>query len=64
MKFITVSELKNKATQIISELQKTKGELIITKNGKPVVLMELISEDAFMLREKAEESNKKTDTVE
>lgn len=37
MKFITVSELKNKATQIVTEIEKNREEVIVTKNGKPVV---------------------------
>ena len=36
MKFITVSELRNKATQIVTEIEKNKGEVIVTKNGKPL----------------------------
>lgn len=52
MKFITVSELKNKATQIVTEIEKTRGEVIVTKNGKPVVLMRFITDEAFSLKEK------------
>ena len=39
MKFVTVSELKNKATQIVSEIENSREEVIVTKKGKPVVLM-------------------------
>lgn len=49
MKFITVSELKNKATQVVTELEETKGEIIVTKNGKPVVLMQFITDESLSL---------------
>ncbi len=39
MKFITVTELKQKATQIVSEIVSTQQCFTVTKNGKPVVLM-------------------------
>ena len=52
MKFITVTELRNKATQIITEIEKSREEVIVTKNGKPVVLMQFISNEAFSLKEK------------
>lgn len=52
MKFITVTELKQKATQVISGIESTKEEVIITKNGKPIVLMKFITEDRFILDER------------
>jgi antitoxin (DNA-binding transcriptional repressor) of toxin-antitoxin stability system len=51
MKFITVSELKNKATQIVSEIESSRGDVIVTKNGKPVVLMRFIADGVFSLKE-------------
>ncbi len=51
MKFITVSQLKNKATQIVSEIEDSREEVIVTKNGKPVVLMKFITDEAFSLKE-------------
>jgi prevent-host-death family protein len=51
MKFITVTELKNRATQIVSEIESSKEEVIVTKNGKPVVLIRLISGNEFLLKE-------------
>ena len=51
MKFITVTELKAKATQIVTEIESTKEEMIITKNGKPVALMRFVNEHDFMLKE-------------
>ncbi len=51
MKFVTVSELKNKATQIVTEIENAREEVIVTKNGKPVVLMKFITDEAFSLKE-------------
>jgi prevent-host-death family protein len=39
MKFVTVTELKLKATQVVSEIESSKEEVVVTKNGKPVVIM-------------------------
>ena len=50
MKFITITELKQKATKIVAEIERTKEEVVVTKNGKPVVLMKLIHEEAFSLK--------------
>lgn len=52
MKFITVTELKQKATQIVSEIESMKQPVVVTKNGKPIVLMKFISDEAFELKEK------------
>lgn len=51
MKFITVTELKQRATQIVSEIESTREEVIVTKNGKPAVLMRFVSDEAFSLKE-------------
>lgn len=50
MKFVTVSELRLKATQIVSEIESTGEEVIITKNGKPVVLIRPVEETEFELK--------------
>tara|TARA_Y100000294_G_scaffold177314_1_gene202257 strand:- start:1143 stop:1331 length:189 start_codon:yes stop_codon:yes gene_type:complete len=50
MKFKTVSELRLKATEIVREIQESGEEVIVTKNGHPVVLMQPIGEDAFLLK--------------
>lgn len=55
MKFITVSELRNKATQIVTEIEQSREEIIVTKNGKPVVLMKFITDEAFSLKENENE---------
>ena len=59
MKFITVSELKNKDTQIVTEIEKNSEEVIVTKNGKPVVLMRLITDEVFSLKEDSKEMERK-----
>lgn len=51
MKFITVTELKQRATQIVSEIESSKEEIVVTKNGKLVVLMKYITEEAFTLKQ-------------
>jgi hypothetical protein len=50
MKFITVSELRLKATQIVKELEEKKEEIVVTKNGKPIVLMKFIDDTVFELK--------------
>lgn len=52
MRFLTVTELKQRATQIVSEIEATKEEVVVTKNGKPVVLMQSVGDEAFTLKEK------------
>ncbi len=49
MRFITVTELKQRATQIVSQIQEGGEEMVITKNGKPVVLMRLVDEREIVL---------------
>ena len=49
MRFITVTELKQRATQIVSQIQEGGEDMVITKNGKPVVLMRLVDEKELVL---------------
>ncbi|OGW10890.1 MAG: hypothetical protein A2W77_02140 [Nitrospinae bacterium RIFCSPLOWO2_12_39_16] len=49
MKFITVTELKQRATQIVADIETTREEVIITKNGKPVVLIRPVEAKEFKL---------------
>lgn len=59
MKFITVSELRLRATQIVKEVASTKEEIVVTKNGKPVVMIRFIDDTAFELkRSRAAEAEK------
>jgi PHD/YefM family antitoxin component YafN of YafNO toxin-antitoxin module len=50
MKFVTVSELRASATRIVSEIEATKEPVAVTKNGKPVVLMQFVTDEAFGLK--------------
>jgi len=52
MKFITVTELRLRATEVVREIEETKEEVIVTKKGKPVVLMQFVSDEVFSLKEK------------
>jgi prevent-host-death family protein len=52
MKFITVSELRLRATEVVREIEDTREEVIVTKKGKPVVLMQHITDEAFSLKPK------------
>ena len=54
MKFITVTELKQRATQIVSEIESSGEEVVVTKNGKPVVVIQAVSDDAFILKPREE----------
>ena len=58
MKFITVSELRLRATEIVREIEETREEVIVTKRGKPVVLIKFITDEAFSLKEKENEKGK------
>ena len=49
MRFVTVTELKQLATQIVSQIQANGEEVVITKNGKPVVLMRIVDEKEIVL---------------
>ena len=57
MKFKTVTELRLKATEIVRQIEESGEDVVITKNGHPVVLMQTIGEDAFLL--KKEKINKR-----
>jgi prevent-host-death family protein len=49
MRFVTVTELKQRATQIVSQIKANGEEIVITKNGKPVVLMRSVDEKELVL---------------
>ncbi len=55
MKFLTVTELRLKATEIIREIEQTGEEIVITKKGKPVVLMQFITDEIFSIKKPKEE---------
>jgi PHD/YefM family antitoxin component YafN of YafNO toxin-antitoxin module len=52
MKFITITELRLKATEIVREIEDKKEDVVITKKGKPVVLMQFITDEVFRLKGK------------
>ena len=52
MKFYTVSELRAHAPRIVSEIEETREEVVITKKGKPTVLIRLLDEGEFELKPK------------
>jgi PHD/YefM family antitoxin component YafN of YafNO toxin-antitoxin module len=52
MKFFTVSELRLRATEIVRQIASTREDVIVTKNGKPVVVMKFITEEAFRLKDR------------
>jgi hypothetical protein len=55
MKFITITELRLKATEIVREIEDAKEDVIVTKKGKPVVLMQFITDEVFSLKGKEKE---------
>ena len=54
MKFLTVTELRLKATEIIREIEQTGDDVVITKKGKPVVLMQRVTDEVFTLKKPKE----------
>jgi prevent-host-death family protein len=50
LKFVTVSELRAQAPRIVTELETTGEEVIVTKKGKPVVLMRPVKAGEFELK--------------
>ncbi len=40
VRFITITELSKRATAIVSEAERTGKQIVITKKGKPVALLE------------------------
>jgi prevent-host-death family protein len=49
-KFLTVTELAQRTTGIIRELETSGEEVIITKRGKPVAVIRTFSEHDFSLK--------------
>ncbi len=59
MKFITITELRLKATEIVREIEDTREEMIVTKKGKPVIMMQFITDEAFSLKENGKKAAEK-----
>ncbi len=47
LRFVTVTELKALATAIVTEVEKTKRAVVITRNGKPVCILQPVKEQEF-----------------
>jgi len=58
MRFVTVSDLKQRATQIVTEIMATGEEVVITKNGRPVVLLRTVEEKEFALASKEKKGDR------
>ena len=54
MKFMTVTELRLKASEVIREIEQTGEDIVITKKGKPVVLMQRITDEVFSIKKSKE----------
>ena len=54
MKFITVTELRLKATEVVRNIEETREEVIVTKRGKPVVKMEFITGNDLQIKKREE----------
>ena len=50
MRFVTVTELRLLATQIVSAIEETGEEVVVTKRGKPVVVLGPVDEAEFKLK--------------
>jgi len=53
-----VSELRADAPKIITELEKTGQEVVITKKGKPVAILQRATQERFMLKPEEDEKQK------
>jgi len=51
LRFITVSELRQQATKVVAGIVDTKEDVIVTRNGKPVVHMRFTHDDEFSISE-------------
>jgi prevent-host-death family protein len=49
LRFVTVTELQQRATAIVAEVERTGKQVIITKNGKPVVMIQRVTEEELSL---------------
>jgi len=59
MKFLTITELRLRATEIVRDIETSMEDVVVTKKGKPVVLMRFISDEEFSLKEKQKVDEKK-----
>ena len=47
--FKTVTELKQKASEFVSQVEGSNKKIIITKNGKPVAVLQRVTEEELSL---------------
>ena len=59
LKFRTVTELKQQATAIVAEVVRTKQQIVITKNGRPVAVISPAQESNFDYQEEPRKKNHK-----
>jgi len=52
LKFITISELKSNAKKILTEVQRTGKQVVVTLNGKPIVILGPAPEENFEFQAK------------
>ncbi len=45
LKFTTVTELKQKTSEFVSEVERTGKQIIITRNGIPVAVLQRVTEE-------------------
>lgn len=58
LKFVTISELKSGAKQILEEVSRTGKRVTVTVNGKPIAIISLAREEGFSYVEKKEPTRK------
>jgi prevent-host-death family protein len=44
LKILTVTELQRQLLEVVREIEKTGKEVVISRNGKPVVIMQRVTE--------------------
>ncbi len=52
VRFVTVTELKKLATAMVTEVEAKHSDIVITRNGKPVAILQRILEKDFALLKK------------
>ncbi len=58
LKFITVSELKQNAKKILAEVKRTGQQIVVTVNGKPVVILSPARDEQFEYQEEQKKKSK------
>ncbi len=58
LKFVTISELKSNAKQILEEVARTGKRVTVTLNGKPVAIISPAREDDFHYQDEPKKKKK------